>query len=230
LNGVSEATLIGAEGITASLRVAVTHGATSLPYDCALVKTTSILSLFLTKIMEEEDLDVSWINDEKRMLSIDHNYQREPLETILFHFCYTNHDTIHKVLTEKYIFRDNNSTVPLSDLEKIIEEKSKMDVTKYDFAEYATFVVDLEPENIQSYVSEGMQVNFMSEKKTTLADIVCPQSIFIFHSLNAIIVIFKERVVPSITVPKSIMKKNSNITKKMVRFHNSKTKRIMETK
>jgi hypothetical protein len=212
LNGVSEATLIGAEG------------------DCALVKTTSILSLFLTKIMEEEDLDVSWINDEKRMLSIDHNYQREPLETILFHFCYTNHDTIHKVLTEKYIFRDNNSTVPLSDLEKIIEEKSKIDVTKYDFAEYATFVVDLEPENIQSYVSEGMQVNFMSEKKTTLADIVCPQSIFIFHSLNAIIVVFKERVVPSITVPKSIMKKNSNITKKMVRFHNSKTKRIMETK
>jgi hypothetical protein len=134
------------------------------------------------------------------------------------------------VLTEKYIFRDNNSTVPLLDLEKIIEEKSKMDVTKYDFAEYATFVVDLEPENIQSYVSEGMQVNFMSEKKTTLADIVCPQSIFIFHSLNAIIVIFKEHVVPSITVPKSIMKKNSNITKKMVRFHNSKTKRIMETK
>lgn len=175
--------------------------------------------------MEEEDLDVSWINNEKRMLSIDHNYQREPLETILFHFFYTNSDTIHKVLTEKYIFRDNNSTVPLSDLEKIIEEKSKMDVTKYDFAEYATFVVDLEPENIQSYVSEGMQVNFMSEKKTTLADIVCPQSIFIFHSLNAIIVVFKERVVPSITVPKSIMKKNSNITKKMVRFHNSKTKR-----
>jgi hypothetical protein len=193
----------------------------------ALVKTTSILSLFLTKIMEEEDLDVSWINNEKRMLSVDHNYQREPLETILFHFCYTNSDTIHKVLTEKYIFRDNNSTVPLSDLEKIIEEKSKMDVTKYDFAEYVTFVVDLEPENIQSYVSEGMQVNFMSEKKTTLADIVCPQSIFIFHSLNAIIVVFKERVVPSITVPKSIMKKNSNITKKMVRFHNSKTKRTI---
>ena len=102
-----------------------------------------------------------------------------------------------------------------------------MDVTKYDFAEYVTFVVDLEPENIQSYVSEGMQVNFMSEKKTTLADIVCPQSIFIFHSLNAIIVVFKERVVPSITVPKSIMKKNSNITKKMVRFHNSKTKRTI---
>ena len=93
--------------------------------------------------MEEEDLDVSWINDEKRMLSVDHNYQREPLETILFHFCYTNSDTIQKVLTEKYIFRDNNSTVPLSDLEKIIEEKSKMDVTKYDFAEYVTFVVDL---------------------------------------------------------------------------------------
>ena len=106
-----------------------------------------------------------------------------------------------------------------------------MDVTKYDFAEYVTFIVDLEPEHIQSYVkSNEPTVNFLSEKKTVIADIVCPQSIFIFHSLNAVIVIFKERVVPSITVPKSIMKKNSSITKKMVKFYNSKTKRTNETK
>lgn len=110
-----------------------------------------------------------------------------------------------------------------------------MDFMHYEFVEYATFVVDLEPENIQSYVksdTEGQQVNFLSEKKGILADIVCPQSIFIFHSLNAVIVLFKEP--PPITVPKSILKKhsNSNITKKMVKFHkdHSKTKRFAETK
>jgi len=181
---------------------------------------------------QEEDLDISWIQEQKRILEIDHNYQREPLETILFHFCYTNSDTIHKVLTEKYIFRDNLSTIPLSDLSRIIEEKSKIDVTLYDFSEYATFIIDLEPENIQSYVKTDAPIKFLSEKKNVLADIVCPQSIFIFHSLNAIIVIFKERVVPPITVPKSILKKNSNITKKMVKFYkeHSKTKRTAETK
>ena len=185
--------------------------------------------------MSEDDLDVSWMDELKKILDIDHNYQREPLESITFHFCYTNAETIHKLLSEKYIFRDKNSTVPLSDLEKIIEEKSKMDFMHYEFVEYATFVVDLEPENIQSYVksdTEGQQVKFLSEKKGILADIVCPQSIFIFHSLNAVIVLFKEP--PSITVPKSILKKhsNSNITKKMVKFHkdHSKTKRFAETK
>lgn len=187
---------------------------------------------------EEDELDISWMDEQKRILAIDHNYQREPLESITFHFCYTNADTIYKVLTEKYLFRDKNSTVPLSDLEKIIQEKSKMDTIQYDFSEYATFVVDLEPENIQSYVkteasqaSQASQVNFLSEKKNVIADIVCPQSIFIFHSLNAVIVIFKERVAPSITVPKSILKKHSSITKKMVKFHkeHSKTKRY-ETK
>ena len=181
---------------------------------------------------EEEELDISWMDEQKRILAIDHNYQREPLESITFHFCYTNTETIHKVLTEKYLFRDKNSTVPLSDLEKIIQEKSKMDTIQYDFSEYATFVIDLEPENIQSYVkNDASQVNFMSEKKNVVADIVCPQSIFIFHSLNAVIVIFKERVAPSITVPKSILKKHSSITKKMVKFHkeHSKTKRY-ETK
>lgn len=187
--------------------------------------------------MSEDDLDISWMDEQKRILEIDHNYQREPLENITFHFCYTNAETIHKVLTEKYVFRDKDSTVPLSDLQKIIEEKSKMDLVHYDFVEYATFVVDLEPENIQSYVksdAENNQVNFLSEKKGIIADIVCPQSIFIFHSLNAVIVLFKERVAPSITVPKSILKKhsNSNITKKMVKFHkdHSKTKRFAETK
>jgi hypothetical protein len=181
---------------------------------------------------EEEELDSSWMDEQKRILAIDHNYQREPLESITFHFCYTNAETIYKVLTEKYLFRDKNSTVPLSDLEKIIQEKSKMDTIQYDFSEYATFVVDLEPEHIQSYVkNEASQVNFLSEKKNVVADIVCPQSIFIFHSLNAVIVIFKERVAPSITVPKSILKKHSSITKKMVKFHkeHSKTKRY-ETK
>lgn len=180
---------------------------------------------------EEEDLNISWINEQKRILAVDHNYQREPLESVLFHFCYTNSDTIHKVVTEKYIFRDNNSTVPLSDLQKIIEEKSKMDFIQYDFAEYATFIVDLEPENIQSYIKSDTS-NFLCEKKNILTDIICPQSIFIFHSLNAVFIVFKERVLPSITVPKSILKKNSNITKKMVKFHKqlSKTKRTVETK
>jgi hypothetical protein len=180
----------------------------------------------------DDDLDISWIDTQKRILAIDQNYQREPLESIMFHFFYTYEDTIKKVLTEKYMFRDNNSTVPLSDLSKIIEEKSKMDSTHYDFSEYATFVVDLEPENIQSYVKTNAPINFLSEKKNVINDIVCPQSIFIFHSLNAVIIVFKERVIPPITVPKSILKKNSKITKKMVKFYkdHSKTKKTAETK
>lgn len=178
-----------------------------------------------------EDLDISWVDEQKRILEIDHNYQREPLESIMFHFCYSKSDMLLKVITEKYIFRDNTSTLPLSDLTKIIEEKSKINTTHYDFIEYAVFVVDLEPENIQSYVKTDAPINFLSEKKDALADIICPQSIFIFHSMNAIVVLFKERTTPALTVPKSIMKKHSHITKKMVKFHkdHSKTKRS-ETK
>jgi hypothetical protein len=140
--------------------------------------------------MEEDDLDVSWLNDEKRILSIDHNYQREPLESILFHFCYTNNDTIHKVLTEKYIFRDNNSTVPLCDLEKIIEEKSKMDVTKYDFAEYVTFIVDLEPEHINSF--DPSNTTFF-KPLPIVSDVSFSKSIYIFHPLNSLFFLFKQR-------------------------------------
>lgn len=174
------------------------------------------------------ELDISWIDEHKRILSVDHNYQREPLEHIMFHFCYYKSDTIDKVITEKYIFRDKSSIVPLSDLSKIIEDKSKNNSTLYEFVEHAVFVVDLEPENIQSYVKTDVSINFLTEKKDKLADIVCPQSIFLFHSMNSIIVLFKEcKSDAGPQAPKSILKKYSHLTKKMVKFHqdHSKTKR-----
>ena len=90
-----------------------------------------------------------------------------------------------------------------------------------------TYIVDLEPENIQSYAKTDSQINFMSTVKTELADIVCPTSIFIFHSMNAIFMFFKEIVInPEITTIQSILKKSHSqqLTKKRVKFHKEHSK------
>lgn len=201
-------------------------------------KTTRIIqyiNIFIENkdIMEnEEDLDLSWLEEHKRILSISENYQREPLEYITFHFCYINDNLIHKILTEKYIFSDENNTenqqqqIKYEEFQKIIEAKTQLDKYTYKFTDYATFIVDLEPEHIQLYSKTDSSLNFFKQYSSLELEqnILCPQSIFIFHSINAIFVILKKQDTTLSTTHRSILKKHAHITKKRVKFHN-KTKR-----
>lgn len=176
---------------------------------------------------EEDDLDTSWIVEQHKILTIEKSYPRESITEITFQFFYIDlSDSLVKIISEQYLFRDNTS-IPKEDLEKIINAKKILNGANYNFTEYLTYIVDLEPENIQSYAKTDSQINFMSTVKTELADIVCPTSIFIFHSMNAIFMFFKEIVInPEITTIQSILKKSHSqqLTKKRVKFHKEHSK------
>lgn len=176
---------------------------------------------------EEDDLDTSWIVEQKKILTIEKSHPRESIKEISFQFLYIDvSDSLVKTISEKYSFRNNNS-IPKEDLEKIIDSKKILNGVYYNFTEYATYIVDLEPENIQSYAKSESQINFMSPVKTDLADIVCPPSIFIFHSMNAIFMFFKEIArKPVIPLTQSILKKSHSqqLTKKRVKFHKEHSK------
>lgn len=178
--------------------------------------------------MSDTDLDTSWIDEQQKILSIEKSYQRESIKEIAFQFFYIDiSNSISKIVNEKYTFRDNNAISKL-DLEKIIDDKKMLNQIAYDFSEYATYIVDLEPENIQSYAKTDSQINFMSPAKTILTDINCPPSIFIFNSLNSILVFFKEIARKPVIIPltQSILKKHlhSQLTKKRVKFHKEHSK------
>lgn len=177
--------------------------------------------------MSEDDLDISWIDEHKKILTIEKGYLRESIKEITFQFFYIDlSDSLAKTISEKYLFR-NNDSIPKEDLEKIIDAKKTLNGTNYSFTEYATYIVNLEPENIQSYAKTDTQINFMSPAKTDLADIVCSPSIFIFHSLNSVFIFFKEIASkPAIKETQSILKKSHSqqLTKKRVKFHKDHSK------
>ena len=177
---------------------------------------------------EEEELDTSWILEQKKILTIEKSHPREPLKEITFQFFYIDlSDSLIKTTSEQYLFRNNINSIPKEDLEKIIDAKKTLNGTNYNFTEYATYIVDLEPENIQSYAKTESQINFMSPTKTDLADIACSPSIFIFHSLNAVFVFFKEIDIKPLTKTiQSILKKSQSqqLTKKRVKFHKDHSK------
>ena len=177
--------------------------------------------------IQEDELDTSWIVEQKKILTIEKSYPRESIKEITFQFLYIDvSNSLVKTISEKYSFRKNDS-IPKEDLEKIIDAKKTLNSINYNFTEYATYIVDLEPENIQSYAKSDSQINFMSSAKTDLSDIVCPSSIFIFHSLNTVFMFFKEiSNEPAMPVTQSILKKSHSqqLTKKRVKFHKEHSK------
>lgn len=149
--------------------------------------------------MDEDEL---WLQEQQKLLNIKNNYMREPLEYINLHFCYVDaENTIVNLKTEKHTFSDTQ-IITEKQLFNIIETKKHEAKIHYLFSELSLFVVDLEPENIQTI---DPTKNQFLKTLPFISDIVVPPSIFIFHPLNSLFFLFKRR--------KSILKSGAGATK-----------------
>ena len=78
--------------------------------------------------MDNDDLDMSWLNEHERIQNIQSNYYREPMETVNTYFIYINQNQyIDKILCEKYDLEvvSNGSLLTKESLLKIIQNKKK---------------------------------------------------------------------------------------------------------
>jgi hypothetical protein len=155
--------------------------------------------------MDEDEL---WIQEHQKILNIKMNYKREPLEYINLHFCYVDaENAIVNLKTEKYTFSEMQTIITETQLFNIIEEKKHDANINYIFSDLSLFVVDVEPENIQSI--EPTRTPFF-KSFPFIQDIAIPPSIFIFHPLNSLFFLFKRR--------KSNLKTGSSRNTKKVTF------------
>lgn len=157
--------------------------------------------------MDEMDEDEIWLQEQKKLLNIKTNYIREPLESINLHFCYVDADNaIVNLKTEKHMFSETQ-TISEKEIFNIIEEKKHDANIHYVFSELSLFLIDLEPENIQTI--EPKKTSFL-KTLPFISDIVIPPSIFIFHPLNSLFFLFKRR--------KSNLKQSGTKSNKKVSF------------
>lgn len=171
---------------------------------------------------DDIDLDLTWLDDTKKLLTANKNYDKEPLQYITLHFCYINHTTseIQKIITEKHYFSDisNTSLSPSA----FISSKSLLNGLQYNCKSVSSFFVDLEPEHIQIFAKTNTYYNFFNKSLDMSNNIVCPPTIFIFHSLNSLFFLFQE-MPPLDLVPRGILthlNKPRGGTKKRVSFNN----------
>ena len=171
-------------------------------------------------------LDTSWITEQEKLLNVQSNYCREPMNQIIIHSIFINQNHyIDNIYTEdcECTMINNQSFVTQESLLGIIETKKRtyMDYNKkYRLHDICSFIVDVEPRNIQKLSQQTLDTTssfFKSVSRTT--DILIPDSIFIFHSINALYLIFWE--IPQQThthTLKSILKKKKS--------DNSSTKKV----
>jgi len=170
--------------------------------------------------MDNDDLDMSWINEHERIQNIQKNYYREPMEYVNTYFIYINQNQyIDKILCEKYDLEvvSNGSLLTKETLLKIIQNKKiKTLNTRYKLIDILQYHVELEPEHIQSYSKNG-EPDPSSQKIlkniSVFDEIVFSPSIFIFHGINCLYFIFQE--IETINTKnrkslKSILKNDSN--------------------
>jgi hypothetical protein len=148
----------------------------------------------------DKDLDTSWINEHERLSSVGEKYLREPMESINLYFIYINRNLyIEKITTDRQqlqLSEDKKySYLPKETLLQIIQTKKvKTQFSKYKLIDIISYLVDLDPEHIQSYskneISEEPNHFFKTIPFTN--DIKVPPSIFIFHEINAVYFIFQE--------------------------------------
>jgi len=149
----------------------------------------------------DKDLDISWINEHERLSSVGEKYLREPMDSIHLYFIYINRNLyIEKIVTEKQLLQLSEdkkySYLPKETLLQIIQTKKiKTQFSKYKLLDIITYLVDLDPEHIQSYskneYSEDDSTPFFKTVPFT-NDIKVFPSIFIFHEINSIYFIFQE--------------------------------------
>jgi hypothetical protein len=183
--------------------------------------------------MDDDDLDMSWINEHERIQNIQKNYYREPMESVNSYFIYINQNQyIDKILCEKYDLEvvSNGSLLTKETLLKIIQNKKiKTLNTRYKLIDILQYHVELEPEHIQSYSKNG-EPDPSSQKIlkniSVFDEIVFSPSIFIFHGINCLYFIFQE--VETINTKnrkslKSILKSDSIFdSNNQVREHSNK--------
>ena len=177
---------------------------------------------------EELDLDLSWT---KEYIQTDSIHVREPMSKIKIHFVYIdNYSKIDRVLSEYYsldIFEnDSNSGSILSQsrLLQIIQSKRQILDKRYKLDDILLYFITMDSGQLHSFVQDKTNSDKSEylQSKQIPCNIVVPSSIFIFHSMNSIYLIFREMTLVS-SLPKY------TIDKKEKTEVNAKVKSCLKT-
>lgn len=155
--------------------------------------------------LETDELDFSWLSEQEKLQTIQQNFHREPNKTIRLQFIYINLDNeIADTYIEKYqikqLSEDRKAAVLSEDelLHILQDKKRRTKNTNYIIYDLLLFNIDLEHDHIPSFINysekEILENKHRFMKPVSYVNTIrFSPSIFIFHDINTLCFIFKER-------------------------------------
>jgi hypothetical protein len=142
---------------------------------------------------DDEELDDSWLNEIENEDKLYTSFYTEENEIVKLVYIYINRDNKIYYIKKDDIILDNK----LIDKTKLIFllKKNKIYNSKdHKLISILQYNIDLEPEDLSSYLKNSEKYNFLSVK-STLSEIKWDDSIHFFKNLNSLHIIFYENVV-----------------------------------
>lgn len=146
----------------------------------------------------DDNLDMNWIDQEEKKITMNYGFIREPMKKIRINYVYIHDDSIHNIETEEYPLMDetnsgSNQIIPNEHIIHLIESHKNKGNVKHKIVDMLLFNVALESVDIQKYIHGEEKYNSKFLKTVSVSqDIVIEPSIFIFHNINTIYMFFKE--------------------------------------
>ena len=172
-----------------------------------------------------DELDLSWTNEYLRTLHGGITYDKEPMNEINVFLYYSDvQDNIVHKMKKKIPLTINSdyksSSFLQNDVIALLQQYRNFNKKKYKCDGIMKFHIQDDPATIIDHV-EDVNYDFQQKDCVQTYDLPCtidiPSSLFIFHSINSIHVLFRELVLvePSSSI---LRKKHGKYTKKRVRI------------
>ena len=174
-------------------------------------------------MLSHDLLDETWVHELQKIQDIKQNYCKECMDSISVHSIFINNNKhIDKIINselalsthdtmENHMYVSKNTL--MSTIQQNKEHTRELSKRHYKLIDIASFFVTLEPEHIQSYSKTDPRdlIHDFFKIHPYVEDIHVPMSIFIFHKLNSVFLIYQEVApVSNNRTMKSILKKTSN--------------------
>ena len=186
----------------------------------------------MTQHVDEND-DEKWLQEQMLLQNIQSNYCREFMDSIQLQFVFLNHEKhiTHITSLDEPLHVCNISNKCILSEERILallaNIKKQYYGKKFALHHISSFLVDLEPENIQEFSNStcGEDSPFL-HNYSIMQSIHIPQSIFIFHNVNTIYFFLHEIPCSHQHTLRPILKKKSNKISDNSSTGLKKTKRV----
>lgn len=156
----------------------------------------------------------TWLAEEERLQKVEYMFDKEVMSFINIKIIYLNtHDYIDKITcsTQSLTLSDNGAILEKEKLLKLIQTyKINNKDTKYKLLDVFLCNFDVSPSNISLFSTSSNDkenANTYMKSINSVDDLFIPASVFMFHDVNTLYLIYQEHEIIKNNIPlKSILK------------------------